>query len=212
MVGGVFGIDRATGAELWSNPETYEGDPGSGGAAAITDGVVAVPSGNSVTGIDLATGETLWTGTALTTPVASDGVVVGGTRTSGPPIEIGAISAGDGTTAWTASGSASYGGILAIGDGVTAVLDQGDLVAYELASGTERWRVDPSEMTNRAEPQLIVDTSLVLLWEAVLEARSTSDGATLWSSTQPLNSPWMNSVGVNQSTVYVAVNSLPFSD
>ena len=62
MGGGIFGIDRATGAELWSNPETFEGDSGSGGAAAITDGVVAVPSGNSVTGIDLATGETLWSG------------------------------------------------------------------------------------------------------------------------------------------------------
>jgi len=213
MGGGIYGHDRATGAELWSNPETFEGEMGSGGpSAAISDGVVAVPSGSSMTGIDIATGETLWSGAGLTTPAASDGVLVGGQRTSGPPLDIGAISANDGTPAWTASGSASYGGMLAVGDAVSAVIDQGDLVAYELANGVERWRVDMSEMTHRAEPQLIVDTSLVLLWEAVLEVRSTRDGATLWSTEQPLNSPWMNSVGASQSTVYVAVNSLPFGD
>jgi hypothetical protein len=111
-------------------------------------------------------------------------------------------------------GGASYGGIVAAGDGVTVVLDvqRGGYTAYELATGEERWRVEPSQMTARVEPQLIIGTSLVLLWEDDLQVASTTDGSTVWSATQPLNSPWMNSVGASDTTVFVAVNSVPFSD
>jgi outer membrane protein assembly factor BamB len=181
----------------------------------VADGVVAVTGSGPVTGIDLATGETLWNGDRIVTPVGSDGAFVGATSSGGgPSSDIRAISAVDGTTTWTMPGGASYGGILAAGDGVTAVLDvqTGGYVAYELATGEERWRVDPSQMTARVEPQLIVGSSLVLLWEGDLQVASTTDGTTVWSATQPLNSPWMNSVGANATTLFVAVNSVPFGD
>jgi outer membrane protein assembly factor BamB len=211
--GGIVGLDRATGEELWSNAATFEGSSGVGGAGAVSDGIVLVTTSGPVTGIDIATGETLWTAERLETPVASDGVFAGAVTSDRPPGEIRAIAA-DGTTSWTLPGRASYGGIIAVGDGVAVVNDATGIgyLAYELTTGDERWRTGQAQMTAQVEPQLIVGTSLVLLWEGELQVASTTDGSRVWASTQPLNSPWMNSVGANDTTVFVAVNSVPFGD
>ena len=83
------------------------------------------------------------------------------------------------------------------------------LVAYELSSGDQRWR---AAQTAYIEPQLISGTSLVGLWEGEIAVASTTDGATIWSATEPFRSPLMNSVGSNGETVFVAINSLPWRD
>jgi outer membrane protein assembly factor BamB len=130
---------------------------------------------------------------------------------NGPAPSVTALDIASGNPLWTAPGRPSYGGILAVGDGAIVVLDPDGtgLVAYELASGNERWRVAQAV---HVEPQLISGTSLVGLWEGEVAVMSTTNGATTWSATQPFRSPLMNSAGSNGDVVIVAINSLPWSD
>jgi outer membrane protein assembly factor BamB len=218
------GIDRLTGDELWVSDFLLFDQSGNvieRSPAAVLDEVLAVPTGTvgeggvvgdaTVTAIDMRTGATLWQAPPLDDPVAADGVVVGTRGSNGPAPSVTALDAASGQERWTAPGRASYGDLLAIGDGVLVVFapDNPEVVAYELSSGTERWRVP---LTLEIHPQRIDGTSLVLLWEGQLAVLSTTDGATLWSATEPFGSPLMNSVGSNGATVFVAINSRPWGD
>lgn len=208
------GIDRVTGDELWVSDTPLSDQSGSRVArspAAVLGEVVAVPTGATVTAIDIRTGAVLWRAPQLDHLGAADGIVVGIRGSNGPDPLVTAIDAASGRHRWTAPGRPSYGGLLAVGDGVIVVRDSGrsGLVAYELSSGNERWR---AAQTTNVEPQLISGTSLVMLWEGELSVVSTTDGATIWSATQPFRSPLMNSVGSNGDSVFVAINSLPWRD
>jgi outer membrane protein assembly factor BamB len=204
---GIRGIDRATGTELWETDLALEDLSGVGvarGPAAVLDDVIALPTGTSVTAVEISTGEELWTAPQLDHPAAADGVVVGARGS------LAAIDAESGAELWTAPGRSSYGDLLALGDGAAIVLGMGgEIVAYELQSGAERWQVPRS---SGAEPQLVNGTVVVMLWEGQLVGLSTTDGSTIWSATEPFRSPLMNSVGSNATSVFVAINSLPWSD
>jgi len=205
------GIDRVTGDELWISDTQLSDQSGvfvGRSPAAVLGEVVAVPTGESVTAIDMRTGAMLWLASQLAHLVAADETIVGISATTG---RVTAIDADSGQERWNAPGRPSYGGLLAAGDGVIVVVDSAspELVAYELASGDERWRATPA---SHVEPQLISGTSLVMLWEGELAVLSTTDGATLWSATEPFGSPLMNSVGSNGDSVFVAINSLPWGD
>jgi len=205
------GIDRVTGEELWVSGTPLVDLSGvyvARSPAAVLGEVVVVPTGETVTAIDMQTGATLWQAPQLDHPAAADGVIVGTRGANSPAPEVAALDAASGQLLWTAPGRPSYGDLLAVGDGVVAV-DYSGVVAYELVSGDKRWRATPTPF---GEPQLISGTSLVLLWEGEISVLSTTDGATTWSATQPFGSPWMNSVGSNGKTVFVAINSLPWGD
>lgn len=214
---GFRGIDRATGKELWVSDTMLSDQSGNAvgrSPAAVLDEVIAVPTGATLTAIDMPTGVVLWQSPQLDDPDAADGTIVGTRRASGPPA-VAAIDAASGEERWTAPGSASYGDLLAVGDGVIVVMDAGenrglDLIAYELSSGNKRWQV--TQTSHFAQPQMIDGTSLIMLWEGELTVLSTTDGATIWAATEPFGSTWMNSVGSNGDTVFVAINSRPFSD
>ena len=154
----------------------------------------------------------LWTAPQLNHPVASDEVIVGTEpKESGNGI-LRAVDATTGQMLWSAPGNESYGDLLAIGDGVVvAILGEAQLefVAYDLVTGAQRWRV-PRATSD--EPQLVSGNSLVTLWDSELGAYSTTDGSRIWGLTQPLRSPLMSSVGTNETSVFVAVNSLPWGD
>lgn len=208
------GIDRLTGDELWVSGTPLvdmSGDFVARSPAAVLDEVIVLPTGATVTAFDMRTGATLWTAPQLDHLAAAAGVIVGTRGTNGPAPSIVALDAASGQQLWEAPGRASYGGLLAAGDGVVAVLTLGGsrLVAYELSSGNERWRVAQSAYV---EPQMISGTSLVALWEGEISIVSTTDGATIWSATQPFQSPLMNSIGSNRTSVFVAINSLPWTD
>lgn len=214
---GFRGIDRATGEELWISDTMLSDQSGNmvgRSPAAVLDEVMAVPTGATITAIDMPTGAVLWTSPQLDDPDAADGTIVG-TRPSSRPPTVAAIDAASGEERWTAPGNASYGDLLAVGDGVLVVMDAGenrglDLIAYELPSGDERWQV--TQTSHMAQPQMIDGTSLIMLWEGELSVLSTTDGSTIWGATEPFGSTWMNSVGSNGDTVFVAINSRPFSD
>ncbi len=201
------GIDRVTGNELWVSETLLSDQSGvfvPRSPAAVLDEVVVVPTGATVTAIDMRTGAMLWQGPQASHLVAADGTIVGIRGTT-----VTAIDAASGQELWAAPGRESYGGLLAVGDGVVVVLEATSpgIVAYELASGNERWRA-----TRIPDPQLISGTSLVALWEGGLAVMSTTDGATIWSATEPFGSPLMNSVGSNGDSVFVAINSRPWTD
>ena len=207
------GIDRVTGEELWVSDVLLSDQSGvmvERSPAAVVGEVVVVPTGTTVTAVDLRTGAMLWQAPQLDFLNAADGVIVG-TRGVGPSTLVTAIDAATGQQLWAAPGVSSYGGLLAVDDGVIVVYDSDspELVAYELSSGNERWR---SALTTRIDPQLISGTTLVMLWEGEIAVVSTTDGATIWSATQPFQSAWMNSVGANGDSVFVAINSLPWMD
>jgi outer membrane protein assembly factor BamB len=208
------GIDRVTGDELWVSGTPLEDRSGvfvARSPAAVLGEVLVVPTGATVTAIDMRTGAMLWEAPQLDHPVAADGVIVGTRGANSPAPSVAALDAASGQELWSAPGRPSYGDLLAVGDGVVAVLrpDGPGFVAYELSSGDERWRVT---QTPPGEPQLISGTSLVLLWEGDVSVLSTTDGATTWSATEPFGLPLMNSVGSNGDTVFVAINSLPWRD
>jgi outer membrane protein assembly factor BamB len=208
------GIDRLTGEELWVSDVPLSDQSGvmvARSPAVVLGEVLVVPTGATISAIDIGTGAQLWEAPHLAHLAAADGVVVGIEDVNGPAPSVTALDIASGNRLWTAPGRPSYGGILAVGDGVIVVLDPDGtgLVAYELASGNERWRVAQAV---HVEPQLISGTSLVGLWESEVAVMSTTNGATTWSATQPFGSPLMNSAGSNGDVVIVAINSLPWSD
>jgi outer membrane protein assembly factor BamB len=212
------GIDRVTGDELWVSDTPLSDESGvmvARSPAAVLGEVVAVPTGATVTAIDMRTGATLWQAPQLDHPAAADGLIVGTRGNNGPPprsFAVPALDAASGQELWTARGRPSYGDLLAVGNGVVVVLSPDDtgLIAYELASGDERWRA--AQTQTYVQPRLISGTSLVGLWEGEVSVVSTTDGATIWSATQPFGSPLMNSVSSNGASVFVAINSLPWTD
>ncbi len=212
------GIDRATGQELWVSDIPLSDQATvfvARSPAAVLGEVIVVPTGATATAIDMRTGATLWQAPQLDHPAAAEGFVIGTRGASGPPpptFTVAAIDAASGRELWSARGRPSYGDLLAAGDGAVVVLDPDDaaLVAYELSSGNERWRV--AQTTTFVEPQLIVGTSLIGLWNGEVSVSSTTDGATLWSATQPFHSTLMNSAGSNGDAVFVAINSRPWAD
>jgi outer membrane protein assembly factor BamB len=198
---GVVALDRVTGEEVWKSSVRFQDSSGVGverGPAAVWEDTIALPTDRTLTALDMASGTKRWTAPQTDHPEAADGVVVGAVPSTGPRPRIRALDAGTGAVLWEASGRSSYGDLVAVGDGIVAVtaVETPEVVAYDLRTGDERWRVGGPEL---GQPQLVVGHTLVLLWEGTLSAVSTSDGATLWSARLPLGSPLMNSVGVEIS-------------
>jgi outer membrane protein assembly factor BamB len=202
--GGLRGLDRLTGEQVWAGRRPLNSFLGT---VALADEVVAIASQPATVGIDVTDGSMKWEGDLVQNPSAAEGVIVGG-----PPTGMGdirALDASTGETFWSHPGRESYGGIWALGDGAAYVLDDTGIVAYDLRSGTERWRRN----TNiRGEPQTVTGSSLLLLWEGRIGALSTRDGSTIWELTEPFHSPLMDNLRTTDSTVYVAINSLPWRD
>jgi outer membrane protein assembly factor BamB len=218
------GIDRATGDELWIS-DTLLSDPhgyhGARSPAAVLGEILAVPINETVTAIDMRTGAMLWQRPQFEYLGAADGTIVGFRGVNGSAPSVTAIDAASGQERWTAPGLPSPGGFLAVGDGVIVVLEAGgivdssgpELIAYELDSGAERWRARITLGRGGelfTEPQLISGTSLVMRGarEGELSVLSTTDGATIWSATEPFGSPRMNSFGSNGAAVFVVINSV----
>ena len=229
------GMDRLTGDELWVSdillsdqsgdirPSNQLGSGFARSPAAVLDEILAVPTGATVTAIDMRTGATLWQAPQLGHLAAADGTIVGqlGTGKPGDWTTVTALDAASGQERWTVTQQLPQSGDLAAGDGVVVFMDQINtqnssepvLIAYELSSGAKRWHV-PLPRDRYLAPQRISGTSLVLQGDRELAVLSTTDGATIWSEKDPFGSPegiqpQMISVGSNGSAVFVASNSVP---
>jgi outer membrane protein assembly factor BamB len=209
----IRGLDRATGIELWVSDVRQLDTSGVYGAlesTAVWQDTLVVQTDRTATAVGLGTGTVRWSSTDVGTPIGADVAVIGAGPIDGPDATITATDPTTGEGIWTAPGRLAYGGYAAIGDGVVVVTDRdtgAGLVAYEQESGVERWRSD-----GHLQAHTVVGGTVVSLWEAGLDARATGDGTLLWQVSEPFGSPFMNNLAANTSTVFVAINSLPWND
>lgn len=210
ITGALLALDRLTGAELWrqtTSRSTLD--------SVVVRGDWLVTSDREAThGFDLATGTPRWQGEPLASMVVGGDTVVGTPPQTGPfDVGIRAIDLTTGTTRWSAVGKPSYGNIVAIDDTTVAVLappfDIGGVTAYALADGSVRWHRGDTI----GEPQLLgPGGALVLLWEAHLGVHESATGDPRWQLTDPLGTTMMSSVGADDTTLFVSINSRPWGD
>ncbi|GGN95959.1 PQQ-binding-like beta-propeller repeat protein [Haloarcula pellucida] len=145
---GLYALDAATGEQQWTGT-TSDFPP------VVGDGSVYVVRGENVAALDQATGEEQWRTDAeydiRSTPVVADGRVF----VRRYPDSVHAIDAADGTELWEAEpGEANYIQ-LAVADDTLYVPTGTDfyqqLVAFDTATGEERWRHYRTEL-EIAEP------------------------------------------------------------
>jgi hypothetical protein len=218
--GELAGLDRLSGASRWDVTALGGGDESGDvaglAAAAVAGDRVVLPAGAETVAIDAVSGAELWRAARLDDPWADDAHVAGGqppTARSQPPSEIAALDVATGAPASVVPGRESYGDRLAVGDGGVFVLgpDAGTaIIGYDLATGAVRWTIPAGR--SLGEPHTVLGDLVLTLWEGSLGALATGDGAVRWAWHRPVGSDWMNDLGTNSSTVFVAVNSVPFGD
>ena len=218
--GEIVGLDRVSGAQRWDVATLGGGDESGDvaglAAAAVLDDTVMIPAGDETVAIDAGTGAELWRGQRIDDPWAADGYVVGVQPSLQPgqgPSEIAALDAqhrchGVGVPrqpSRTAIGSPSATAGRSCSTPTTR-----RTVGYDLATGAVRWTAPTDPYLG--EPQVVQDDVVLTLWEGTLAAVATRDGTVRWAWQQPLGTDWMNALDTNATTVFVAVNSLPFAD
>jgi outer membrane protein assembly factor BamB len=217
----VRGIDRETGDELWVSDvgkNDMSGQYGAVGTSAVWHELLIVPGGTAgqaveygtdgvASAINLDTGAVEWTSADLGTPLAADTMVIGGGPLDGLNATIHGVDPLTGRGAWSAPGRTAYGGYIAAGDGIVVADGDMGLVAYDQATGTEKWHA-----ADGFDPHGIANGKVISLWEAALEARSIADGAVAWQFIAPFGSPFMDNLTTNSTAVFVAINSLPWTD
>ena len=141
-------------------------------AAVSDDTVVLAPGPQS---LDASTGELGWRAGAET-PALPIGAIAGGVVLIGSLDEpTTALDLDTGAALWTQPGSGPYGGDFATDDVAVYVTDRTDLIAYDLATGAERWR-RPNVADDYTWPWHVAGDTLFTMWWN-LEARSTADGS-----------------------------------
>jgi outer membrane protein assembly factor BamB len=110
------------------------------------------------------------------------------------------------------AGAESHGDRLAVGHGGLFVLDPTDNTRIIGTTWQLVGALDQPAGTFLGQPQLVQGDLAIALWEGTLAALDTDDGSLRWGWERPVGSDWMNAVGANGTTVFVAVNSVPFGD
>ena len=130
-LGGLRGLERSTGRQLWTSDVHFSDESGvvvSRGATAVTGDTVIVPTGQTLTAIDARTGAELWQAPRLDHPAAFGQYVVGYVPDEGPvqSLKVTVLNAATGETLWTQQGTPSYGELWAVDDEAIFVLDGAD--------------------------------------------------------------------------------------
>jgi outer membrane protein assembly factor BamB len=145
----VYALDAATGKQVWwrATPTTFNGQ------LVVADGtlVIADPDDGGVLGLDAGTGKQLWsvpkgsTGAGGVLGLVADGgrVFCGYAAKSDTTGGVTAFSAARGSLLWTTEFEQNLdinGGLAAAGGTVYASTGNGEVYAYNAATGTRRWR------------------------------------------------------------------------
>ena len=201
---GYSGFDRATGSKLWSTmvmaPQELDG--GGFPFGAIDAGTAVL--GPGAAGIDVMTGAELWSADE-----APDGAATGyggAVVFAGQEGPVTVVNISSGQELWTAPGKAPYDDQVAVGDAAVYVVDGTDIVAYELKSGTVRWR-QPQDPIQLTQPWHAIEGEVFTMWWN-LEARAADTGALRWatgypSKTEYVDGPRMTSIATNSEIVAV---------
>jgi outer membrane protein assembly factor BamB len=206
----VYALDAATGKQVWwrATPTTNNGQ------LVVADGVLVIadPDDGGVLGLDAATGKQLWsvpsgsTGAAGVLGLVADGgrVFCGYAAKSDTTGGVTAFSAAAGTLLWTAEFGENLdinGGLAAAGGTVYAATGNGEVYAFDAASGARRWRVHGRNLKFGGNASPLVSDGVCYVCSAgqppVLYALRTGTGHELWQ--QPLaagdDASWLASAG-----------------
>jgi len=160
--------------------------------------------GPGAAGIDVMTGAELWSADE-----APDGAATGyggAVVFAGQEGPVTVVNISSGQELWTAPGKAPYDDQVAVGDAAVYVVDGTDIVAYELKSGTVRWR-QPQDPIQLTQPWHAIEGEVFTMWWN-LEARAADTGALRWatgypSKTEYVDGPRMTSIATNSEIVAV---------
>jgi outer membrane protein assembly factor BamB len=209
--GGVHALDPLSGERLWS--ARVKGTSVLG-VAVVDDLVVAtVQWGGVSTGkgivfaADVASGRIRWERRADaaigTGPCLVPGAVLFGTQTTGLKPREGTLFALEpttGETIWARPGPAFERGIVVVDGALVAPAGEGALICTELASGTERWRIDTEKFFSG--PPAIADGAVYIGgFDGILYAASLADGSERWRVR--LRDPWVATPYVADGVVHV---------
>ncbi len=205
----VRGLDRASGELLWQIDREL-GVGSTGQPRAVVDGDVVILQDAELLRLDPSNGDVVW---EVAAPRADQhgvcDVAEGVLLLCGQDDPTIAIDVDNGETLWERDATTVYDSAIAASDGATFVVDHGDIVAYELSNGTERWT---TPIVDHSWPWLADGDTLFAMWHN-LEARSTIDGSVVWATTYPTDpaptgpTPRMITIATTSTTVYVSFTS-----
>lgn len=170
-------------------------------AAVVGGGRAYVHSGTRVTALDLRTGRRLWTSAAQ----VGSALAFGGGKL---------IAVGDGTVALDAAtgavvwGAQSEGGAPLIAGDLVIVQDQG-LVAYDLATGTRRWRGGDTDGTGGA-PAAAGDR-IFQSGGCTVAAADRRSGRVLWRRNRGCSGGGSDPVALQGAKVHSSFGPLPLA-
>ncbi len=186
--GRVYGLDLATGDELWP---PAEGAGPIDAPPAVGEGTVyAVAQGGStrqvqVLAVDAADGSTTWTfepraaGATASVPVLADGAVIMG---FGDRL-VRALDAGDGAERWNSLANNLFSPVssAAYADGAVYIADvSGGLYRIDGDSGERTWSYQFNQLVVRSSPVVSGSSVLLGLDDGRLVAVDTSSGLLVW--------------------------------
>lgn len=205
----VRGLDRASGELRWQIDREL-GVGSTGQPRAVVDGEVVVLQEAELLRLDPSNGDVLWEVAAPRVDEhgvcdVAEGVVL----LCGQDDPTVAIDVDNGETLWERNATTVYDAAIAASDGATYVVDGGNIVAYGLLNGAERWT---TPMVDYSWPWLADGDTVFAMWHN-LEARSTIDGSVVWATSYPTDpvptgpTPRMVSIAASQTAVYVSFTS-----
>ena len=219
--GVVRGLNRTTGEQLWTTDLHLADQSGVvtfRGATAVDGDLVIIPTAATMVALDATTGKQRWQAPRLDHPVAAHGYVIGGvpgnitspTQNSQSRV----LDSATGTEVVALDGFQSYGEIWAIAAEAVYlddIRDNGppDVVAYELPSGSERWR-QPARL---GDPQQAVGDNVIVRSRGTWRCSTVpTDQCCGWSARPPTPqaesaTPWRT-----LSVVFITFDALPPAD
>ena len=201
---------RASGSESWTSDTTIQiGGPLDFNAMVTTGNTVIAMPGPIA--FDADTGDELWR--IESDPPGgrpwpgSDEIVLMG----GQDDPLSGLDLATGEVRWTAEGHPYFDNVWAVGGGAVYVTTDTDVIAYELADGSVRWRRPRTEPMYFA-PWTATDDAVYSI-EDNLVSWSSQDGSMSWATNYRFDDQVrMSSVVAAQSNVVVTFTSQPMRD
>ncbi|MGD0241529.1 MAG: PQQ-binding-like beta-propeller repeat protein [Streptosporangiaceae bacterium] len=204
----VYALDAATGKPLWQRATTREfNDKLAATGAAV---YVADATDGGASALDAATGRQLWSVSTQGGPL--DLVVTGGVVYLGSPAKsnttggVSALNAASGGLLWSAEfGPVAdvTGGLAVDGGTVYATSSNGELFAYDAASGTKRWRIAGKNVTFGSPP--VVANGVVYVGGVAAGDGDSKPGALYAVRAATHRQLWQYPTGVSQFPPDLAV-------
>jgi outer membrane protein assembly factor BamB len=184
---------------------TYDGAGLLNDHALGADGVIYVPGGSAYVAVEVADGQELWRSNTVSGigAIDGDGIVLRSLSATADGHELVRIDREAGQEVWRSPAGLDPGWGIVIADGTGYIPSGTDLLAFDPASGDERWRV---ELETRASRGASVAGGLVVLGdEGGTIYGITTDGALAW--TYPTEGTTIGHPAMTGEVAYVPVVS-----